>query len=97
VVTCSVCGHTRKRPSRVVSTTSKLVELTKGTNKQAAYSMLLCHAQAHKYSTGWVAHKYRTLFGVWPRKMQPTLLTPTPEMKSWIKSEQIRYAKRRSK
>lgn len=97
-LTCTCCGYMRKKPSKVVEKSGKLVELAgagKRADKQCAYSMLLCHAEGHGYSSGWVAHKYKKLFGVWPRQMSETLETPTPEFRSWLKSEQIRYAKQR--
>jgi DNA repair protein RadD len=47
---------------------------------------------------GWIAHKYRARVGVWPNdarvKHAPACI-PSPETLSWIKSQNIRYAKRR--
>ena len=62
-------------------------------DKQDAYSQLLHVAAAKKYSAGWVANKYRTLFGVWPRGMEEIAKEPSAEMRRWLISENIRFAK----
>lgn len=94
---CTVCGHVRRRPSRVESTEEKLVRLTGRADKQETYSQLLCIATDRGYSRGWAAHKYRELWGVWPRGLQDTLMVPTPKMRAWVTSQQIRYAKRKER
>jgi superfamily II DNA or RNA helicase len=96
---CPVCGHTARRPSRVEVKAGVLTRLEKGgsdASKQTVYSMLNCIAQDKGYKPGWTANKYRAIFGVWPRKMKNTILTPTPELRSWITSQNIRYANRRN-
>jgi DNA repair protein RadD len=65
--------------------------------KQYTYSQLLAIAKERNYSDGWAAHKYKKLFGVWPRKLSARPATPTPEMISWVKSQQIAWAKRKEK
>lgn len=49
------------------------------------------------YSSGWVSHKYRAMFDVWPRNMREVPATPTAELLSWLKSQQIAFAKAREK
>jgi DNA repair protein RadD len=54
-------------------------------------------AQERGYQRGWVAHKYKTKFGVWPAwgvNLEPA--PPTPEVRSWVRSRDIAYAKSRS-
>ena len=94
---CEACGHRAVQPSKVTTTNGVLVKLEKTghASKQTVYSMLNCIAQDKGYQPGWTANKYRTIFGVWPRQMQNTILTPTPEMRNWITSQNIRYARRR--
>jgi superfamily II DNA or RNA helicase len=95
---CGACGHVRRRPTKVSAKDERLVQLVGGTDKpskQKAYSMLLEIAAIRGYSTGWVAHKYKALFGVWPRGLHPTRETPSPKIESWVKSQQIRWAKSR--
>ncbi|MPZ58739.1 MAG: hypothetical protein GEU91_20060 [Rhizobiales bacterium] len=49
------------------------------------------------YKSGWAAHKFKEKFGQWPsaRFVQP--MTPTPEVRSWVRSRQIAFAKARQK
>ena len=49
---------------------------------------------AKGYSDGWAAHKYRAYFGVWPRGLQDVCAEPSPEIYSFITSQNIRFAKR---
>lgn len=60
---------------------------------------LKTYARNHGYSPGWIAHKYREKTGVWPNdpraKMAP-MRELTAEVKSWITSRNIRYAKRKT-
>ena len=65
--------------------------------KQHVYSQLLHVARARGYSPGWVSHKYREMFGVWPRGMKAVEAAPTAELMGWLKSRQIAAAKAREK
>lgn len=65
--------------------------------KQHVYSQLLQVARNKGYSPGWVSHKYRAMFEVWPRNMREVPATPTAELLSWLKSQQIAFAKAREK
>ena len=65
--------------------------------KEAFFGMLKQYASDHKYSSGWAAHKYRALFGVWPNRYKNAEPTePTPDVKKWIVSQNIKHAKRRA-
>jgi DNA repair protein RadD len=71
-------------------------------DRQAFYSELLGYARemtakGKHYSEGWAAHKYKAKFGTWPNKQQKFPSPPSIQMRSWIKSQQIRYAKSRTK
>lgn len=61
---------------------------------------LRMHAYERGYASGWVANQYRKAYGVWPNdkrvKMAPSKPV-TPEVASWLKSQQIRYAKGKGK
>ncbi|HYA07718.1 MAG TPA: DEAD/DEAH box helicase [Xanthobacteraceae bacterium] len=59
--------------------------------KQAIYSQLLAMQGAK--ADGWVAHKYKGIFGVWPRGLASTKAEPTPELQIWIHSQNIKWAK----
>ena len=45
------------------------------------------------YRAGWVAHKYKEKFGGWPavRAIEPR--RPSPEVRSWVRSRIIAFAK----
>lgn len=94
---CPKCGFAPERKSEIVTGegTLSLVARKKFTmdQKQDSYSQLLAVAAEKKYSSGWVSHKYKSLFGVWPKGMIDTPSEPKPEMRRWLVSEAIRFAK----
>ena len=54
------------------------------------------YALQHGYGRGWVAHSFRERFGSWPKGLDfVEALPPSPEVRAWIRSRQIAYAKRR--
>lgn len=59
--------------------------------------MLTAIAIERGYDPGWIAHKYKEKFGTWPAIRKVTPQPPTPEVKSWVRSRQIAYAKSRQK
>ena len=101
---CPHCGFKPARQSDVEVAEGELRKLDRKTKKPATpdrkqhvYSQLLQVARNKGYSPGWVAHKYRAMFDVWPRGMREVPATPSAELLSWLKSEQIRFAKARDK
>ncbi len=102
---CEACGNEFKTVSNVRTVDGELVELgterkpAKGSaidrlqklGKQTVYSMLL-DVQGAK-SDGWVSHKYKSIFGVWPRGVDRASVPASPELRSWIHAERIRWAK----
>ena len=64
--------------------------------KQAFYSQLLTMARDRGYSDGWVSHKYRERFTVWPRGLDKSYAPVSLEVARWIKSRQIAWAKSRA-
>jgi len=63
--------------------------------KQLWYSGLLFYGNAHNYKKGWAYHKYIEAFSCAPNGLRQIMTEPTPEISSWIKSQQIRWSKRR--
>jgi hypothetical protein len=63
--------------------------------KQSWYSQLRTMADNHGYSSGWVAHKYREKFGVWPRGLEDVNAPVSLEVARWVKSRNIAWAKAR--
>lgn len=98
--TCPSCGFVRERKSQIVAVPGVMEELEIGADKakkQLWYSSLLYVAGQKGYSDGWVSHKMKEKFGVWPRGLAPIKTEPTLEVKNWIRSRQIAYAKGRAK
>lgn len=100
--TCACCGFVRPRRNDVIAVPGELQELT-GTakakhdrqQKQEFYSQILAMARERGYSDGWVAHKYREKFDVWPRGLEHTEMPVSLEVARWVKSRQIAWAKSR--
>lgn len=101
---CPKCGFKPERKSDIEVRDGDLHKLDRKTKKPATpdrkqhvYSQLLQVARNKGYSPGWVAHKYRGMFNVWPRNMRDVPATPTAELLNWLKSQQIAFAKAREK
>jgi superfamily II DNA or RNA helicase len=95
---CPVCSFAPERRSDVVVRAGDLVPLKKKPkaqkmDKQEFYSQLLGVAQEKGRQPGWVAHRYRDYFGVWPRGMENVPAAPSEEVKGFLKHLQIRAAK----
>ena len=103
VSVCPQCGFKATRQSDVVEADGELKLLKKGAkkatmnDKQKLYSELLAVARSKGYSDGWIAHKYRAMFDVWPNGMMDYAIEPSPETMSWLRSQQIRFAKSQEK
>jgi superfamily II DNA or RNA helicase len=49
------------------------------------------------YKPGWASHKYKDKFDTWPPwGSAPQPIPPSPEVRSWVRSRMIAYAKRRA-
>ena len=97
---CPVCGFIARAQAEVEVKTGILKRLdnpniTERQQKQDVYSQLLDHAHLNGYSPGWVAHKYREIFEVWPRGMLAVRKPVSQELHGWIRHKQIAYAKRK--
>ena len=102
---CPSCGAEMRKPSDVETVDGELVEVgsapAKGKKtaidrlqklgKQAIYSQLL-DAEGGR-SPGFRAHKFRSIFGVWPRGLSETRAPASAELRSWLHAERIRWAK----
>jgi DNA repair protein RadD len=101
-LTCSHCGFTRVKHNTVDEVAGEMVELgTKAKapkeEKQSWYSQLLTLAKSRGYSEGWVAHKMKERFGVWPRGLEDRAEPVTPDVARWEQSRRIAWAKSRDK
>lgn len=99
VSVCPKCGFKASRQSEIEEIEGELQLLKKGQkkftqqDKQRVYSELLAIKSARGYNDGWLNHKYRAYFGVWPKGMLEYAIEPSPEIKSWVTSQNIRWAK----
>jgi hypothetical protein len=100
---CPVCGFKAEVTSDVEVADGELVEITNrgkldnatsNDAKAAFYAQLKGYAQERGYASGWVAHKFREKYRVWPNGYKDVLaVEPTTKVLSWIKSRQIAWAK----
>ena len=61
------------------------------------HAMLIYITKERGYNPGWAAHKYKEKFGAWPLRFNPPEPTPpTPEVRSWVHSRNIAWAKSRN-
>lgn len=100
---CACCGFVRPQRNVVTEQPGELQEFKAGGkgaptkhSKQDFYSQLLGMAAERGYSDGWVAHKYKDKFGVWPRGLDRVETPPSMEVARWVKSRQIAWAKSRN-
>jgi hypothetical protein len=64
--------------------------------RECWHAMLAAIAAEHGYKPGWIAHKYREKFSSFPAwGSAPKPIEPSPEVRSWVRSRQIAYAKSR--
>lgn len=72
----------------------KVIDIIAGYGKQAVFSQFLHIARSRGYKDGWAKNKYREVFQVWPINIdQSRTQEPTPTLASWVKSQQIAWAK----
>ena len=104
---CPNCGFLPQRSPRAVAFVNGELGLVQGGRVQPhAYdpaeraqwhAMLAAIAHEHGYKPGWVAHKYKEKFGSYPSwGTTPQPISPTPEVRSWVRSRMIAFAKRQA-
>jgi superfamily II DNA or RNA helicase len=99
---CPHCGFVAKLVNRIRLVEGELYELrankTRVFDREKIYAELKFVALERGYKLGWAWHKYHEYTGEFPRgfddvRPQP----PSPEMKRWLLSRQIAWAKSRSR
>jgi superfamily II DNA or RNA helicase len=106
---CPACGFLPQRPAQYVPHIEGDLALVNAATRQATsngydpatrqqwHGMLAVIASERGYKPGWVAHKYKEKFNAWPPwGARPQSIEPTPEVRSWVRSRQIAFAKRQS-
>ncbi len=112
-INCPHCGHVPvKRGEHVESRSGDLMEVRaekRKTAKKRVFTMdekrewfrMLCgHAMNKKKTQGWVAHTYKSKFGVWPNSFnedRDTAINPSGEVLGYIRHRNIAYAKKMEK
>lgn len=97
---CPACGFAPERQADIEVQAGNLEKLERVASKagrdekQAVYSGLLWIAQERGRRSGWAAHTYHDRFGVWPRGLADRPEQPSDELARWVRSRDIRYAKR---
>ena len=99
---CPDCGTELKSFGKKIRTVeAELEELDKKkikeyteADKRRWYGMLLWQCRKKGYSEGWVSHKYKERFKVWPRGLKNTVpIELDDEFKNWIRYQNIKWAK----
>lgn len=109
VQVCPACGFKPERQSEVEVAEGELALMKKSRkheerdlqkrfgDKQAVWSMLLEMAGQFNYSRGWSSHKYREIWGVWPKGLSDVQKQATPDLQRWVRAQNIRWAKTKDK
>jgi DNA repair protein RadD len=101
---CILCGwHPVRKPSPVEVADGELGEVGRERaasaphygplERERFHRQLAAIARQRAYKSGWVAHKYREKFGSWPPTRFVEPLEPSPEVRAWVRSRAIAYAK----
>jgi hypothetical protein len=99
VHTCPACGFTPEPQTDVQVVPATLTkakrEILTVEQKQRIYQELAFYQIERQLKPGWVYHRYKARTGAYPpttfNKLVP--VETSPELRSWIRSQNIRYAK----
>jgi DNA repair protein RadD len=105
---CFHCGFLPQRPPRAVDIVDGELGLVDQQFRRAKakiydsaertrwHAMLIHVAKECGYKPGWAAYMYKKKFGTWPPwGSSPRPISPLPEVRSWVRSRLIAYAKGR--
>lgn len=99
---CPACGHAPKPIADVEHVDGELIEVFGGRDKlpkgelQRWFSMLLGHARETGKKDGWAFYAFQDKFKREPSGMRKEPVSPSPDVASWIVSNNIRKAKSRA-
>jgi DNA repair protein RadD len=105
---CRHCGFLPQRPPKAivfrdgelaaVDRQQRSAQHYSDPNERMTWHAMLVHiAQTRGYKEGWVSHKFREKFGIWPATRYAKPLEPSPEVLAWVRSRIIAYAKARER
>jgi superfamily II DNA or RNA helicase len=100
---CFHCGFMPQRPAKaIVFGAGELGLVDAARHVSTAFdpaerarwhSMLTAIARERGYQPGWVAHKFKEKFHDWPPTRHVMPIEPSAEVRSWVRSRLIAYAK----
>jgi superfamily II DNA or RNA helicase len=104
---CCACGFLPTPPPLPFMVAAGDLGLVEGRHAKASvydpaaraewHAMLIYIANERGYKPGWAAVNYKEKFGCWPPYgSNPEPIPPTPEVRSWVRSRLIAYAKARA-
>lgn len=98
---CPKCGFVPEKQSGVETVDADLIEVTAPRaatkdEKQRWYSGLLYIQRDRKFAYGWVGHKYKSKFGVWPRGLNDTPMKPGQDIRNFARAAARAYSKTRN-
>lgn len=105
---CPHCGFMpKRRPDAIVFRDGELARVDRQQRKPERISdpaerirwhgMLTYIAAERGYRAGWVAHKFKEKFGIWPAVRTIAPIEPSAEVLSWVRSRNIAFAKAKGK
>src|SRR5262249_32805040 len=105
---CPHCGFLPQRPPRDVPTADGELGLVQSGRAQANHYDLDTRTRWHAmfryigeergYKPGWSAHQFKQKFGAFPPwGGAPEPIAPTAEVRRWVRSRAIAFAKRRAR
>jgi superfamily II DNA or RNA helicase len=99
---CPCCGFMPARPAQYIAVHDGELGLVKGGkvnrpehDREKWLSMLTHIGQERGYKPGWAAYKFKEKFDEWPRRGDVMPLPPSGEVRSWVRSRNIAWAKSR--
>jgi superfamily II DNA or RNA helicase len=97
---CRVCGWEPKRHAEAVDVLEgDLGRIDRNGTRATVHDQDQWHRQLvfianeRGYRPGWAAHKFKEKFGHWPSRRDVTPQPASAEVRSWVRSRQIAYAK----
>ncbi|MFY9840683.1 MAG: DEAD/DEAH box helicase [Xanthobacteraceae bacterium] len=101
---CRHCGFLPQRPPKpIVFTNGDLALVDRRARATITHSdpnerilwhrMLTDIARERGYKPGWIGHKFKEKFGIWPAVQTVAPLEPSLEVLSWVRSRNIAFAK----
>jgi superfamily II DNA or RNA helicase len=100
---CPCCGFMPARPADYVRIVDGDLGLVRGRKAKRAehdrekwLAMLTYIGDERGYKPGWAAYKFKEKFGEWPPRGAVTPLPPNAEVRSWVRSRNIAWAKSRA-